>query len=73
MFQGLLDFFGGTKISEKYVRLRSGNLKVILKERAGRRYIFLRFSYTGNVQYHILHKEDMDEVIDIMKNFKTQM
>lgn len=73
MFQGLLDFFGGEKISEKYVKLRSGKLKIILKERNDRRYMYLRFSYSGNIQYHTLYKEDMDEVIDIMMKFKSLM
>ena len=73
MFRAVFDFFGGKKIEEKYVSLRSGNLKIILKERDNRRYMYLRFSYSGNIQYHVLHKEDLDEVIDIMTKFKSQM
>ncbi len=73
MLEGILDFFGGTKISEKFVPIRNGTLKVILKERNSKRYMYLRFSYTGNVQYHLLHKEDVDDVIDVMAEFKKLM
>ncbi|MCP5080475.1 MAG: hypothetical protein GY948_02130 [Alphaproteobacteria bacterium] len=73
MFESIFDFFGGTKISEKFVSIRNGTLKVILKERNSKRYMYLRFSYTGNVQYHLLHKEDVDDVIDAMAEFKKLM
>ena len=72
MFRTLLDFFGGSKIYEKEVPVQVGRLKVILKERRGSKYVYLRFSYTGNLQYHVLHEDDVGYLIDTLADVRTQ-
>ena len=73
MMNTVLDFFGGQKIKEKTISLRQGKLKAMLKERRGERHICLRFSYPGNVQYHAIHAENIDEFIETLQDFKKQI
>lgn len=73
MMNTVLDFFGGQKIKEKTISLQQGRLKAMLKERSGERYVYLRFSYPGNVQYHAIHAESIDEVIETLKDFRTEI
>ena len=69
----LTDFFGGKKLLEKFIPIRNGKLKIILKERNGERYIFMRFSYAGNIQYHALHKENIDETISTLCEYRGSL
>ena len=55
------------------IRLRYGKLKVILKQRLSRRYIYLKFSYAGNIQYHAIQADEIDELIDTLTEFRQQM
>ncbi len=73
MFGSLMDFFGGKKLLENFIPIRDGKLKIILKERNGERYIYMRFSYTGNIQYHALHKENIDKTISTLCEYRKQM
>jgi len=73
ILNAFLDFFGGKKIDEKFVPIRNGKLKIILKERNNEKYIYMRFSYAGNTQYHALHKESVNEAIQTLTDFRNQL
>ena len=73
MFDSLKNLFGGNKLDEAKVPLREGKLKIILKERRGERYVYMRFSYPGNTQYHVLFEEDLDGVIATLTRYRSLM
>ena len=73
MFEHLRDFFGGKSIYEKDVEIGFGKLKIILKQRISKRYLYMKFSYPGNTQYHALTKEDVDNVITALTKFRNDM
>ncbi len=73
MLDHLRDFFGGKNIYERHVDIGFGKLKIILKQRVARRYLYMKFSYPGNIQYHALNKEDVDNVIDALTKIRNDM
>ncbi|MEP3276843.1 MAG: hypothetical protein ABJO38_10575 [Stappiaceae bacterium] len=73
MIKTLLNAFGSKKIAKRLIKLREGNLNVILKERNSERFVFMRFSYPGNVQYHTLYSDDIDQVIETLQEYRSEM
>ncbi len=74
MFGSLLDLVAGRKLDEKRIDMQGGGtLKLTLKERRGVHVVVLRFSYLGNIQFHILHREDLGEMLHTLERFHARM
>lgn len=72
MFRALIDLFCGKTIESEFIPIHLGKLKIMLKERKGRRYVYMRFGYLGNVQYHQLGIGEVDQVIQTLVAFRDR-
>ncbi|MEK9661103.1 MAG: hypothetical protein VW644_05130 [Alphaproteobacteria bacterium] len=72
MFRAIADTLFGTKPDETALPLHGGTLKLILKERRGRRYVVLRTSYPGDLYYHTLDLSDLAPLIETLTAFRDR-